>query len=158
MASIISVDDIIEKTSGHGVQIPGHVVQVVYGTSVADNNSTSTSFVASDLSASITPSSTSSKILVQLGLASWHVASANAYVTVYRDSTNIGNGTYGISMLYATSSGTYIPAGAIQVLDSPSSTSSLTYKMYFRSHGGGSTYVSYSTYGIATITLMEIAQ
>ena len=135
----------------------GSVLQVVYGTTTADNNTTSTSFQASDLSASITPSSTSNKIFVQVGLASWHVASSNAYVTVYRDSTNIGNGNYGISMLYAHSTGTYIPSGAIQVLDSPSSTSSLTYKMYFRSQGGGSTYVSYSSYGISTITLMEIA-
>jgi len=95
---------------------------------------------------------------VQVGLASWYIASGNAYVTVYRDSTNIGNSNYGISMVYHQSTGTYIPSGAIQVLDSPSSTSSLTYKMYFRSQGGGTTYVSYSTYGIATITLMEIAQ
>ena len=31
--SKLFVDDIVEKTSGHGVNIPGHMVQIVQGTS-----------------------------------------------------------------------------------------------------------------------------
>ena len=33
MASIINVDQINEATSGNGVQIPGHMVQIVQGIS-----------------------------------------------------------------------------------------------------------------------------
>jgi hypothetical protein len=79
MASEIKVDTISEKTSANGVSIDGlkikdvtsgsvmskPVLQVVTGTTTTDTGAiTSTSFTDTGLSASITPSSTSSKILV----------------------------------------------------------------------------------------------
>ena len=159
--SKLFVDDIVEKTSGHGVQIAGlvpaagSVAQVVSNFITTDFNTTSTSFVSSGLSASITPSSTSSKVFVIVSVPSWYIGSDNAYATVLRGSTNIGNGDYGLMMVY--NSANYAPS-TTQVMDSPSSTSSLTYTVHVRSVGGGTTYVSYPTYGHFTITLMEIAQ
>ena len=61
--SILKVDTINEKTSGNGVQIAGHVVQVkqVTGSSFSTNNSAS---AYTDLmTLNITPSSNSNKIM-----------------------------------------------------------------------------------------------
>jgi hypothetical protein len=159
--SKLFVDDIVEKTSGHGVQIAGLVpaagslAQVVSNFIITDFNTTSTSFVSIGLSASITPSSTSSKIFVLVSFPSWYIGADNAYATVYRDSTNLGNGNVGLMMIYVNA--TYAPS-TTQVMDSPSSTSSLTYTVHVRSVGGATTYASYPSYGHCTITLMEIAQ
>jgi hypothetical protein len=159
--SKLFVDDIVEKTSGHGVQIAGlvpaagSVAQVVSNFITTDVNTASTSFVSTGLSASITPASTSNKVFVIASSPSWYVSTDNAYATVYRDSTNIGNSSYGLMMVYADAK--YAPS-TMQVLDAPSSTSSLTYTVYFRSVTGSTTYISYPTYGQFTITLMEIAQ
>lgn len=130
------------------------VLQVVSNFTTADINTASTTFQNSGFSASITPSSTSSKVFVIVSVPSWYIGANNAYLTVFRDSTNIGNGDYGLMQLY--NSGNYAPA-TTQVLDAPASTSSLTYSVHHRSVSGASQYISYSTYGHLTMTLMEIA-
>lgn len=132
----------------------GSLLQVVSNFITTDFNTTSTTFVSTGLSASITPSSTSSKVFVIVSLPSWYIGADNAYATVFRGSTNIGNGSYGLMMVYNTAN--YAPS-TTQVMDSPSSTSSLTYTVHVRSVGGATTYTSYPTYGHFTITLMEIA-
>jgi hypothetical protein len=130
------------------------VLQVVSNFTTADFNTTSTSFVSSGLSASITPSSTSSKVFVIVSIPSWYIAANYAYATVFRGSTNIGDAIAGLMMINNTAS--YAPS-TTQVMDSPSSTSSLTYTVHIRTSSGNATYVSYPTYGHFTITLMEIA-
>lgn len=132
----------------------GSVLQVVSNFTTADFNTASGSFVSTGLSASITPSSTSSKVFVIVSLPSWYIAANFAFATVFRGSTNIGNSDYGLMMINNTAS--YAPS-TTQVMDSPSSTSSLTYTVHVRTTGGSATYVSYPTYGHFTITLMEIA-
>ncbi len=67
MASIINVDQINEATSGSGVHIPGHVVQVKYRT-LANNNFSSSSSDFTDIDnwyVDITPKSSSNIIVVQ---------------------------------------------------------------------------------------------
>ena len=51
--STMRVDNITEKTSGNGVNIPGHVIQVVEGSSSTPNSTSSTSTVDSGLTATI---------------------------------------------------------------------------------------------------------
>ena len=67
MASIINVDQINEATSGSGVHIPGHVVQVKYR-NIINNNFSSTSSDFTDIDnwyVDITPKSSSNIIVVQ---------------------------------------------------------------------------------------------
>ena len=67
MASIINVDQIAEATSGSGVHIPGHVVQVKYR-NIINNNFSSTSSDFTDIDnwyVDITPKSSSNIIVVQ---------------------------------------------------------------------------------------------
>jgi len=172
MASIINVDQIrnaagtngltLDASTGkasfpNGATLPaGSVVQVVSNFITTDVNTVSTSFVSTGLSASITPASTSSKVLAIASSPSWYIGTDAAYATIYRDSTNLAAGTANALMLiYADAR--YAPS-TMQVLDAPASTSSLTYTVYFRTTSGGGSYISYPTYGHFTITLMEIAQ
>jgi len=94
--SKLFVDDIVEKTSGHGVVIPGHILQVVNktnGTNVTINGSTNTEFA--QIATTITPIVTGSKIYVMVNLSiGSNYNGADWYVTkLYRDSTSnqIGN-------------------------------------------------------------------
>ena len=154
--SKIFVDDIVEKTSGHGVVIPGHVVQVITERTNANLGTTSTSFVDSNLSCTITPSSTSSKILCIVSSPSWYVANNASYITIYRGSTDLGNSTYGLMRNDNTASN---GAGATnQVLDSPNTTSATEYSVYYRTSNGDQCWICYSSYGFLTLTVMEIAQ
>ena len=139
----------------------GSIIQVksafLDGTAV---NTTSTSFTASGLSVSITPSSTSNKIFLTLqGGAAYNstTASVTQKVTIYRDSTNIGHSTHGLSR-FSTPGGTWsIAPHSCSVLDSPSSTSSITYEVYFRREDT-SAQVQFSSgdRGRATLTAYEI--
>ena len=63
--STLFVDTINEKTTNNGVYIPGHVLQAVSGTLSAGISTTSGTMAATGLKATITPSTTSSKIYVE---------------------------------------------------------------------------------------------
>jgi hypothetical protein len=130
------------------------VLQVVSDFTTASHNTSSTTFVNSGFSVSITPTFTTSKVFVIVSIPSWYIQGGYAYATVFRDSTNIGDGNYGLMMGSVTAS--YAPS-TMQVMDSPSSTSSLTYSLHHRSVGGDEQYISYPIYGHLTMTLMEIA-
>ena len=61
--STLYVDTITEKTSGNGVQIPGHVVQVASTATILAGSITSTTFVDL-LSLSFTPKFSTSSLSV----------------------------------------------------------------------------------------------
>jgi hypothetical protein len=137
----------------------GSVIQVVTGTLGTATSTTSTSFVDVGLSASITPSSASNKVLVLVYPSVSNVdTDANAITfQVLRDSTSI---TKAVNHLYFTGfSGSPLTRRAalmLSVLDSPNTTSSTTYKLQFHSRLGNSVTTNAAN-DVATITLMEIA-
>ena len=120
----------------------GKTLQVVQGTLAGVVSTTSGSWSDTGLSASITPSATSSKILVSVSLISCYQNTANkgAQSTLFRD---IGGGGYsnlaptGSSAFYKYFATSYSSgSGQTQghnweILDTPSSTSAVTYKVYF---------------------------
>lgn len=124
----------------------------------ATNSTTGTSFVSpSGASINITPSATTSKILVMVK-GGGTVVATNAtvlYTTIYRDSTNLGNSTKGFQRQY-NNSRTDQPL-AMQVLDTPNTTSQVTYAVYYRSETNGQTvYMHDSASGVLTLIAMEI--
>jgi len=115
----------------------GKVLQVVTNESTSTFSTTSTTFtyVSGMPSLSITPSSTSSKILLFANLGAIEIQdSGDGYVTFFRDSTDLGNSTFGF-ISHQFSSNHRFAMGTINHLDSPSSTSSLTYQLRVRSLG-----------------------
>ena len=140
-------------TGGH--MPSGSVLQVVSVANGSQQSTTSSTWVAhSGLVAAITPSSTSSKILVSIAF-SYRTANGtnNFNATVYRGSTNLLHTTKGTGTLFSGSS-YYQGHQTIQFLDSPSTTSATTYQLYYQ--GTATTQINTDS-GIGTITLTEIA-
>src|SRR6056300_335866 len=121
----------INATSLGNVDV-GKVLQVVQGIKTTSFVSTSTTYVGTGLTADITPSSTSSKILI-LVRTDFDTRSntANVLATVFRDTTNLGGGSDdALFRVNASASGRILAGQSISYLDSPSSTSTLTYELY----------------------------
>jgi len=140
--------------------VTGKVLQVVNahtGTQVTSNSAT---YADTTLTASITPSATSSKILV-LVQQSFGKSGANTYgnIRVYRDSTEIGGAVPARSIGYDQETGAnYIGIGlAYSYQDSPSSTSALVYKTQFNNDQATGTTKVQTDSGQSYMTLMEIA-
>jgi hypothetical protein len=135
--------------------VGGKVLQVVSATTSSATSTTSTSFVATNLSVSITPSSASNKILI-ISHGSGSATSGNeSYITLYRDATNLGNATYGM-INWGSSTASMAEGFGLTYLDSPSTTSAINYKYYFKVSGGGTGYFNLNSQ-ISSITAMEIA-
>jgi len=154
----------------------GNVLQVVQATKT-DTATTSSGTYASLLSANITPTSSSSKILVIANISIGGYGSTPA-LRLNRGGTDIllsdtsGNRqrtTYG---MHWTASGALVFAQFLQLpvamtyLDSPSTTSSTTYAVYWAELNGATSYCNrsyanndetWSPTSTSSITLMEIA-
>ena len=139
----------------------GKVLQVLTATDQTKRTTTSTSFVTASntLSVDITPSATSSKVLIMISTVIGNdTEEAQAISTIYRDSTNLGNGNSGMLVTYHYG-GTTRQSASLIFLDSPSSTSQLTYQLYVRGTGGN-TEINYDggsgNGGKGSIIVMEI--
>jgi len=141
----------------------GKVLQVVQ-TVKTDTFSTSSSTFTdiTGLNASITPSSSSSKILIQVSIGTHDTsAAASIFYRFMRDSTPIGLGDSLTQTTFAATINNDRGEGqGMMYLDSPSSTSSINYKVQAYPGGSNTLYINYrsgaSYYTISTITLMEI--
>jgi len=142
----------------------GSVLQVVQGIKTTGSSTTSTSFVDTGLSASITPSSASSKVLVIVAQSYSHYQNTNTardfYINLLRGSTQIYL-KYSASAGGTSSSGYFYACldGSIVYLDSPATTSSTTYKTQYRTSSGANDtniFIS-SDNSSSSIVLMEIA-
>jgi len=144
------------KSRGLASGVGGKVLQVVqYFLDNAQTSTTSTSYVATSHSVSITPSSASNKILL-LSSAMLYANSANTFYTIYRD---IGGGGY--SNLFTDAMCTHSVSDSswnmhsAHYLHSPSTTSAITYKLYFKV-GSGTGYIGKND-AILSLIAMEIA-
>ena len=154
---------------------PGTIIQVVQTTKTDTFSSTSSSFTdLTGMSVSITPTSTSSKILVSFSLGCFQngTAGSRAFVNIVRDSTNILIGdaatghecTYAVCTRSANNNHIQVPVSG-QVLDSPSTTSATTYKLQCSVGNDGGTMTlnrpntadAQSGNAASTITVMEVA-
>ena len=144
--------------------VGGKILQVVAAEITNSASTSSSSFQDTNIEANITPSATSSKVLVMID-APFHVFRASGTsnsmeVKVLRDGNDITD--------TITTQGTHqsgIGSGAISsnrsvgvlnkiILDSPSSTSQLTYKMTMAGFSGNT--VSFQDGSKSHITLMEV--
>ena len=157
---------------------PGHVIQVKSGSyNESLSLSVDTSTDIPNLSLDITPSSTSSKILICASIC-YGGTNANNYGCGFlmRDSTDIGIGSgatgnrqnvsFGMDLSGASTETYKLRTASLTFLDSPSTTSSITYKVQIRHNVNGTMYINrsgqdsnadYGLRGISTLTVMEIA-
>lgn len=156
----------------------GNIIQVKQAVKTDTASTSSATFAdVSGLSISITPSSTSNKILVECFVVTGGQQDGFLAFKVLRDSTAIGIGTAGTAnqtnASFSTAFGNAsthqfaVKPAAWSFLDSPSSTSSLTYKVQWAStYLSRTMYVnrpytsadsSYAAITISTITVKEVA-
>ena len=116
--------------------VTGNVLQVVIGTTYTSTTSTSSTYADTTLTASITPSSTSSKILI-ITDQFMRKDQNNTYIgyKLFRDSTELNY--IGDLIAYTQNSDSDANGIGTTYLDAPSSTSSITYKTQFATLNGG---------------------
>jgi len=130
------IDDGAVTAAKIGSLPAGSVLQVLQGTSSTETTFTSTSFIGTTTSVSITPTSTSSKILVTAVLPIQNSTGLIVY-TLYRDAVNLGDSSSGLGRWYVTNSDTN---ATMLFLDSPSTTSATTYTVRVRVTSGTGYY------------------
>ena len=133
----------------------GKVLQVVSTSATSETSTTSTSWVDTAMTANITPSSSSNKIYI-IGSTNGQSSGSNERnnLSIFRDSTNLGDTNQGFGR--SVNADELMEKAAISFLDSPSTTSQVTYTLKLRSTNGATVQTN-SNGSRGTITLMEIA-
>lgn len=137
----------------------GSVLQVAFATpSVGHASTTSSTYVDSGYAVSITPKSSTSKIVGFFNASMTVDNESGALIaTAYRNGVDIGPATYG--MAFSRLDGTtalYQPIN-FQFVDSPTTTSSVEYRVYYRSEVSGQrVYISHVNSYVSFI-VMEVA-
>jgi len=136
----------------------GKVLQVVSGSTSTGVQSTSSTFADTGLTATITPSATSSKILVLANIngIARHTADAGMGLRLVRGSSDIL--TFADKALKVGGTNYIYGEGVgCNYLDSPSTTSATTYKVTYNNDAAvGTVELHYAGPTSSTITLMEI--
>lgn len=140
----------------------GAVLQVVYGETATTVNMSSTTLTDTGLSASITPSSASNKILVLVNQNGVRKGSNNANndvkIIILRNSTQIASPSV-FALYTGTAIELYGATISASYLDSPNTTSSITYKTQFSNPDGGGSAGTVTTQigsALSNIVLLEI--
>ena len=154
LPSSFTAGNVLSASQMNNLRGAFRVLQVVSGTATTAVASASATIVDTGCTATITPSSTTSKILV--------------YVT--QSTYTFGAGTSGVMYLYRGATALqqfsdigYCPGSNLlsnwttAILDSPSTTSAVTYKTAQARGLGGGTYYTQVNSNPGTIVLMEIS-
>ena len=146
------------KASGEAVA-GGKILQVVSATSTSTSETTSSTFVASNLTASITPADATNKVLVLITSVGGIYAVGEMVYTLYEDGVNIGHSTKGMGKIYRSANALTFGAPISLIhLASPASASAVTYTLYYLADGSELTVkCPPNSDMIQNITLMEVA-
>jgi hypothetical protein len=186
LKGLLANDNVITVPSGHTIYAPGSVIQVVNvenTTRTSQGISTGVFLNLSGMSATITPKSASSKIVIQARWFGEFAATGLTWDSIFgltRNGTQIGrqtesvgstyvNGiTMGVLSYYAGDADSTPEMMNFFVSDFPNSTSAVTYQVTLMASGSGTLFtnrtVSYSgqtsahELGTSGIMLMEVAQ
>jgi hypothetical protein len=134
------------------------VLQVVYGSAGTQQVSSSSTLADTTLTATITPQSNTSKVLVLVAQNGVHKSTGNTSVklVLLRDATQIALIGEELADTNSTLEQSIGTAG-LMILDSPATTSAVTYKTRFSSVANTSFAVVQHFNALSTIVLMEIS-
>ena len=158
MSSQLRVDKIL-PVDGAPTGGGGGIVQVKQFTLTNSANggflleTSSSSFTATPLLLAITPKFSTSKILINVNSSSYNGGSGHTAYTIYRDSTNLGGSTYGMADFTGSDNWRMF---SMMFLDSPTTTSSVTYRVYGRTTNN-TLYFGGDSDMVNAITLMEVS-
>lgn len=152
----------------------GKILQVVQATYTSTSTHGSSTFTDTGLEVTITPTSSSSKVLLMTSFIFGQVKSSNAnqdnmkYFTLFRGTTNIAPGNTRFFAHQNETSGTIdfneqTQVCAINYLDSPATTNATTYKLKCSTDNPTEVTITFNRRGIvdnigsATMIAMEVA-
>jgi hypothetical protein len=149
---------LLQQASGN----PGSVAQVVQATFNSQSTTTSASYVNTSVTANITPTTSTSKVVITVS-ASCHIYNYDNEqdIRVIRNGTNEVVGSYRINKVFLPTEGAsqenWNPI-SITVVDQPATTSATTYTVQQRCTNGSSALVGFGSNdtGSSSIVLMEI--
>lgn len=133
----------VQASSGRVLQ----VVSTVYNTEFSTSSS---SYADTGITATITPSSSSSKVLIFYSVG-YRIQDSNiGSLQLVRGSTSILNAQ-------RTAQVTHASYASVSYLDSPATTSATTYKIQASRDAGSAFLICWNSQQPSTLTLMEIA-
>jgi len=147
------------QTNGSGAlsfASAGKILQVVSAVNTGQQSTASTSYVNHNLLASITPSSASNKVLILVNLNVQANGFTN-YINIARNGTDINTDADGLGLARAYAAGNTWQMISFPYLDSPSSTSSTTYRVRFKADSAGTAYIGYNSNDEQYMYLLEVA-
>jgi hypothetical protein len=180
MVTYLKDTDQLEKYTTDWVAAGGKILQVVQGVKTDTFSTSSNSFTAiTGLTATITPTSTSSKILILLDTkgsqstgdsTAIHLRLTGGNSAAYIGGADGNRTRVAAGLGFGGDPGVQLRRGFFAMvanyLDSPATTSSVTYGVDIRMNGSGTVYInrsgedtdlSISPRGASSITLMEVA-
>lgn len=142
-----------------GMKLPGDVVQTKIGTATAEVSHNSTSYTQTNLEVSITLNSPANLVKYvatgPLYALTASGATAAVFAQVHRSGTAIGSAQSVYASAAATSA---ISSGAIYGFDFPNSASALTYEVYTKTNGAGTTVEYPEQSGGGTVGLIAVEE
>lgn len=149
--NVLTVDTTVDGKIKWAAPAGGKIIQVQSTTKTNTFTSSSTSFVdITGLSVGITPTSATSTILVMATVnGTGDVGLNTASIKLLRDSTDINIGDAASNRVRASAGlfadeTSHIDSASILFIDSPATTSALTYKIQIRCNNTGNVYVNRS--------------
>ena len=142
---IVPRDGLVSGASGGIIQIRQNIKQNAF-----TNNANSTWTDITNMAVSITPTRSDSNILISINMGISNGSAELHLLRLLRDSTVIGASNFGNQNGFAIVDteciggvkSRYIGHVKAEILDSPSTTSSVTYKVQFWKNGGGNMHVN----------------
>ena len=134
----------------------GKILQVVRVQDLSVRSTTSTSYTkaSNGYDLNITPTATSSVILLEASFGGGIDANnTRAFFTIYRDSTDIGTGD-GVTTHEVTGAYSIENRQHLLVSDSPNTTSQVTYSIQMKGQGGNGVYMNQK--GVGSFVAYEI--
>jgi hypothetical protein len=151
-----------DSTAGTGLAwatLPYKILQVVNALTNTQTSSSSSTYADTALTATITPSSATSKVLIFVNQAGCGkgagTASTQLALKLQRNGADLITFEYGAGY-NNTSSLNYIGTCATTYLDSPGTTSATTYKTVLSNPANAASVVVQVNNAVSTITLMEV--
>ena len=159
LPSSFTAASVLPASSLNNLRGAFRILQVVQGTnSTVVTNSTST-YADTNLSATITPRESASRILMIVNHAACYKAAGNAFsglnLRLVRGSTVIQTYTIGLGYTAVSSEMTF--NANFTYIDSPATTSATTYKTQFANNVNAASVQVQTSNSLSTLTLLEVS-
>ena len=150
---------VLTATQQNALRGAFRILQVVQGTTSTITSSSTSAYADTTLTATITPQSATSKILVMVSHGTVSKSNANIFngvmLRLVRGATTIAN--FGAYIGFTATALDNTGSCSTVYLDSPATTSATTYKTQFSNNAAAASVTVQTNSSLSTITLLEVS-